>query len=120
MNVVALSAFDRGLLTARFAQHANSHRRMRSALLEVDAHDALDRLDALRRLEKRFAVDLASVCWRHERRDHTGTHPIERFVIDYITEPGHGERGDELWVLLDRLREVRDLMEGRLVGEPGS
>ena len=119
MNVVCLSVPDRQLLMVRFAQHGNSHRRMRRALAEAGV--AVGRLDALRRMEHRFQIDLGSLCHRWGRRDLAQTHPLERLVVNYITETrqcGAGE--DELWVLLDRVAEVRELMEGRLVGEPGS
>jgi hypothetical protein len=45
-------------------------------------------------------------------------HPIERAVIEYITATLATANGDELLLLLDNLRRVRELMEGRLVAEP--
>jgi hypothetical protein len=118
VNVVCLSPRDRELLMARFAEHGNSHRRMRGALAEAGV--AVGRLDALRRLERRFSIDLGSLCHRWSRRDHADTHPIERFVVNYVTGTRqHGTGDAELWVLLDRVAEIRELMEGRLVGEPG-
>jgi len=119
VNVVCLSVPDRQLLMARFAEHGNSHRRMRGALAEAGV--AVGRLDALRRVEHRFRIDLGSLCHRWGRRDHPDTHPIERFVVNYITETRQRTAGeDELWVLLERVAEIRELMEGRLVGEPES
>jgi hypothetical protein len=120
VHVVSLSFADRGLLAARFARHGNSHRRMRASLLDAGANDAVARLDALRELERRFEVDLGSVSWRYERREEEGTHPLERYIIDYIAEMRRTDDDEVLWVRLDRVREIRDLMEGRLVGEPGS
>ena len=120
MDVVSLSFAERGLLAARFARHGNSHRRMRAALHDAGAHDAVAKLDALRALEKRFQVDLGSVSWRYERREEEGTHPLERYIIDYIAELHRSGDDEVLWVKLDRVREIRDLMEGRLVGEPES
>lgn len=121
MNVVCLSAAERRLLLARYERHGNSPRRMRAALLDVGAREAAQHIVALRRLERRFDVDLAQVCYRFTHRVDAGVHPLERWVMSYIAElhPPHEEEGD-LWVLLDRLREVRDLMEGRLVGEQES
>jgi hypothetical protein len=120
VHVVCLAASDRRLLAARFAEHANSHRRMRGALLEAGGHATVDRLDTLRKLERSFRIDLGSVCHRFDRRDLPETHPIERMVVNYIAEihkPANG--AEELWVMLDRVDEIRELMEGRLVGEPG-
>jgi hypothetical protein len=121
MEVVCLTEQDRRLLAARFGEHGNSLRRMKSALVEAGARAAAERLVALRQLERRYNVDLGEICHRYGRRNQPDTHPIERFVMSYIAEeraPPHGR--PELWVLLDRLRQVRELMEGRLVGEPES
>jgi hypothetical protein len=121
MEVVCLTDQDRRLLAARFGEHANSQRRMKTALLEAGAAAAAARLAALRLLERRYDIDLGEICHRYGRRNLPETHPIERFVMSYIAEerpPCNG--GCELWVLLDRLHQVRELMEGRLVGEPES
>jgi hypothetical protein len=94
---------------------------MRSALAEVAAEQATKRLDALRSIERSFGVDLASVCHRYDRRDDPSTHPIERMIMNYIAEPRVVESGSsELWVMLDRVSEIRDLSEDPLVSEPGS
>jgi hypothetical protein len=118
MNVIALTASDCRVLAARYGEHGNSHRRLRQALLEAGAVPASERLTALRRLERQFDVDLGEVCWRFERRADPANHPIERFIIRYITQERQG--GEQLWVLLDRVRQLRELKEGRLVGEPES
>ena len=118
MQVISLTASDCRVLAARYAEHGNSHRRMREALLEAGAVPASDRLAALRGLERQFDVDLGEVCWRFERRADPANHPIERFIIRYITQERQG--GEQLWVLLDRVRQLRELKEGRLVGEPES
>ncbi len=121
MHVVRLSQADRMLLVSRFEEHGNSHRRMRSALEEVAADHVAERLDALRRMERHFGIDLGSVCHRYDRRDDPATHPIERMIMNYIAEHRDSDCGTpELWVLLDRVEEIRELTEGRLVGEPGS
>jgi hypothetical protein len=91
---------------------------MQSALLEAGAGEVATRLVMLRRLERQFDVDLGEVCYRYERKDDPATHPIERVIISYITQARQG--GGELWVLLDRVRQLRELKEGRLVGEPES
>lgn len=121
MNVVRLTSADRTLLAARFEEHGNSHRRMRSALEEASVPEVTGRLDALRIIERRFGIDLASLCHRFLRRDDPATHPIERMIMNYIAEPRAADHGtDELWVRLDRVAEIRELTEDRLVGEPGS
>lgn len=120
MHVLCLSASDVRLLAARFAEHENSYRRMRSALEEAGSVDEAERLRALRRLEHRFQVDLASLCHRFLRRDDLATHPLERLVLNWVAEWRSAPEGqDALWVLLDRVRQVRELVEqGQLVSDP--
>lgn len=118
MHVVRLTAMDRQLLRARYAQHGNSHRRMVAAAAEAGSEETGRRLEALRRIERLYDLDLAEICDRHARRQQAGTHPIERMVLDFIAEERHDESGNQLWIMPDRVRQVRELMDGRLVGEP--
>jgi hypothetical protein len=118
IHVVRLTAPDRQLLRARFVQHGNSHQRMIAALAEAGSKETCRRLEALRRIERRFDLDLAEICDRHARRQHATTHPIERMVLDFIAEEHHDESGAQLWVMPDRVQQVRELMDDRLVGEP--
>ena len=111
-----LTRFDCGLLAARFAEHGNSQRRMLNALEEASAGDAFARLCALRQLEKHFDVDLGMVCHHFEHRNDKDTHPIQRAVMNYVAQWHVRVEGvQELHVRIDRVREVRDLVEdGRL------
>jgi hypothetical protein len=121
VNIVRLASADRRLLVTRYVDHGNSHRRMRTALEEVAAEQATMRLNALRSIERRFGIDLASFCHRYDKRDDPDTHPIERMIMNYIAEPCVADTGAlELWVLLDRLAQIRDLSEDHLVSERGS
>jgi hypothetical protein len=117
MNIVRLTATDRGLLCARYVEHGNSHRRMLDALADAGACDAGERLRALRALEHRFDLDLAEICHRFPLRTRDDTHPIERMVMDFIAEEREHDGELQLWVLHERVRQVRELMEGRLVGD---
>lgn len=117
MDVVCLSASDRRLLCARFTEHENSHPRMIDALGDVAAGTKAS-LHALRCLERRFDLDLAEICHRHARRQDADTHPIERAVLDFIAEERMLPAGDvRLFILPQRVRQLRELMEGRLFVE---
>lgn len=120
MQVVCLSPLDRRLLCARFAEHDNSHRRMADALRRAGEDEAGARLAALRRMEQEFDLDLAEICHRHSRRNLETTHAIERMVVEFITQERHGEEGAQLYVMPDRVRQVRELMSGKLVGDTES
>jgi hypothetical protein len=117
-HVVCLTAPDRSLLCARYEQHANSHRRMLDALTEAGAADASARLVALRKMERRYDLDLAEISHRYAHRLDASTHPIERMVLEFIAEEKDGEAGTQLWIMPARVQQVRELMAGRLVGEP--
>ena len=119
-HIVRLNPTDRRLLCARFDEHGNSHRRMFDALTEAGADEAGARLLALRTIEKTYDLDLAEICARHARRNDARTHPIERLVLEFIAEERHAEDETQLWILPDRVRQVRELMDGRLVGETES
>jgi hypothetical protein len=114
---VVLSRSDCGLLAARFGEHGNSQRRMLSALEEAVADDAFARLCTLRQIEKHFQVDLGMLCYHFQHRNDTNTHPVERAVMNYVAIWTTNEQGaDELRVRIDRVREVRDIVEeGRLI-----
>ena len=120
MEVLSLKKSDCALLTARFSQHGNSQRRMLAALEEAGAKESYTRLVVLRTIEKQMSVDLGMVCHRFEHRNDSGTHSFERAVMNYIAQWRLSISGaEELWVRVDRIREVRDLIEeGRMVTEP--
>jgi hypothetical protein len=113
---VVISRSDCALLGARFGEHGNSQRRMLSALEEAAADDAFARLCTLRQIEKHFQVDLGMLCYHFQHRKDTSTHPVERAVMNYVAAWSTNEQGaDELRVRIDRVREVRDIVEeGRL------
>ena len=114
VDVVCLQASDRELLCHRVAEFGNSHQRMAVELRERGNAQALERLKLLRGIERRFMIDLGSLCDRFSRRDDA--HPLERLVLSYVALRKTDDCGDEqLLVLVDRVRQVRDLMAE---GEP--
>ncbi len=115
-ELLSLTRFDCGLLAARFSEHGNSQRRMLDALEEASADDAFAGLRALRQLEKQLDIDLGMVCHHFEHRNDKNTHPVQRAVMNYVAQWHVQADGvQELHVRIDRVREVRDLVEdGRL------
>lgn len=115
-ELLSLTRTDCRLLAARYAEHANSQRRMLGALEEAAADEAFARLCALRQMEKQFQVDLGMLCHHFEHRNDGDTHPIQRAVMNYVAQWFVGASGsEELHIRIDRVREVRDIVEdGRL------
>jgi hypothetical protein len=121
MEVLCLTVADYGLLNSRYAEHGNSQLRLAAALEEAGARDTLRHSKVLRRMEVTFAIDLGSLCYRFEHRHDAGTHPIETMVMNFVAEWRGTKKRRELWVMLDRVRQVRELMEeGELAREPES
>lgn len=118
MEIVCLTASDCSLLAARVSDHDNSHRRMTGALKKAGRDEQLQRIRLLRRIERRFMIDLGSLCHRYLRRGET-THPLERMVLSYLVHPRTNDEGrEDLWVMVDRVREVRDAIgEGQPADE---
>ena len=117
MNVVALTETDRRLLATRYAEHGNSHKCMHDALVRAGDDNFAARLNALREMEKLFDLDLGLVCHLYAHRNDGTRHPIERLVIEFITDAHAPSRDGMVCVLPDRVRQVRELMQGRLVGD---
>ena len=124
MDVVALTFADRRLLASRYEQHANSHRIMRESLLQQGADELAVRLEGLRSIERKFDLDLGLVCHLYEHRGDRDRHPIEKLVVDFITDAHQSvareatstsDADELLWVLPERVRQVRDLMQDRTV-----
>jgi hypothetical protein len=115
-ELISLSKDDCGLLAARYAEHGNSQRRILQALEEAAADNEFARMCALRQLEKHFGVDLGMLCFHFEHRNDKNTHPIQRAVMNYVAEwTLDANASQELRVRVDRVREVRDIVEdGRL------
>ncbi|HSJ23785.1 MAG TPA: hypothetical protein VK929_03805 [Longimicrobiales bacterium] len=117
MHVVCLSSADCRLLCARYAEHGNSIRRMIDALREAGASDAAARMAALRRVEREFDLDLAEICHRHAHRHDHGGSAMERLVVDFVAEERINGDDVQLWVMPGRVRQIRELMDGKLVGD---
>lgn len=123
MEVIRLSPEDCALLDIRSTEYDNSQRQMEAALMEADpeatagtegtpAPTSLARLRALRALEHRFTIDLGSLYYRFQRREEPTLHPLERRILDSIACWRETEEGDlELWVFVDRVRELRRLLD---------
>jgi hypothetical protein len=110
-HLIRLSAQDRWLLVRRFEFHRNSSAALAKALVrEADGESAVRRLRALRRIERRFGIDLGLLCHKIRRCRERRPHPLERMVIGYVTIPS--EDKEAVWLDVGRIREVIGLIEG--------
>ncbi len=117
MDIVRLGEADCRLLAARCDEHENSQCGMERALRDAGAEEAGTRLRALRRIERQHEVDLGSLCHKFLRRNLPDTHPLECKILEYVAQRRRRSDGTlELWVMIDRVRQVRKLMDGSPVG----
>lgn len=93
---------------------------MLAALDEAGAKESHTRMVVLRQMEKQASVDLGMLCYHFEHRNDDITHPFQRAVMNYVAHWRTNAAGaQDLWVILDRIRQVRDIVEeGKLVGDP--
>jgi hypothetical protein len=109
-HLIRLGREDRWLLVRRYEFYGNSVAALAKALVrEGEPPETLRRLRALRRIERRYGIDLGLVCHKIRRCRERRPHPIEKMVIDYVTWPG--PEGDDVLVDVERVREVVRLIE---------
>lgn len=98
-------------MARRYEFHKNSTAALAKALArEGEGEGVLRRLRALRRIERRFALDLGLLCHEIRRCRERRPHPLERMVIRYVTLPAR-DGGDDVIVDVGRIREVIGLIE---------
>ena len=110
-HLIRLTHDERWLLARRFEFFRNSSAALAKALVrEADGDASVKRLRALRRVERRFGIDLGLLCHKIRRCRERRPHPLERLVIGYVTIPAGGD-GDGVLVDVGRVREVIGLIE---------
>lgn len=110
-HLIQLSAQDRWLLVRRYEFFRNSSAALAKSLVrEADGAAALGRLRALRRIERRFGLDLGLLCHKIRRCRERRPHPLERMVIGYVTVPT--DKKEDVLLDVGRIREVIGLIEG--------
>lgn len=109
-HLILLGAQDRWLLVRRYEFFRNSAAALAKALVrEEDGEAVVRRLRALRRIERRFGIDLGLLCHKIRRCRERRPHPLERMVIGYVTLPT--ESKDDVLLDVGRIREVIGLIE---------
>jgi hypothetical protein len=113
MQLIGLTPEQVELAAFRFAAHENSATRIARHYRERDDRAKLELCRALRRVERRFAINLGTLCFKFLEKEHQPTPEVQRKVMDYVAywnEDGDGVR--RLVVSVDRVREIDRLAEG--------
>ena len=68
---------------------------------------------ALRRIERQFAINLGTVCFKFLEKELKPTPEVQQKVMDYVAYWNEdGEGGRHLVVSVERVREIDRLAEG--------
>lgn len=113
MQLIGLTPEQVELAAYRFAAHDNSATRIARHYRERDDRSKLELCRALRRVERRFAINLGTLCFKFLEKEHQPTPEVQRQVMDYVAywnESSEGVR--HLVVSVDRVREIDRLAEG--------
>ncbi len=101
------------MAACRYREHGNSSGRLARHFRKIDDQAQLRLARAIRRLERRFAINLGTVCFKFLEKESRPTSRIQQQVMDYVAAWREGDDGHrDLVVSVDRVREVDRLAEG--------
>lgn len=113
MQLIGLTPEQVELAAYRFAAYDNSATRIARHYRERDERDKLELCRALRRVERRFAINLGTLCFKFLEKELKPTPEVQQKVMDYVAYWNEdGEGGRHLVVSVERVREIDRLAEG--------
>lgn len=113
MHLIGLTSEQVEMAACRYREHGNSPARLARHFRTTDDQPKLRLARAIRRLERRFAINLGTVCFKFLEKESRPTSRIQQQVMDYVAAWREGEDGRrDLVVSVDRVREVDRLAEG--------
>lgn len=113
MQLIGLTPEQVELAAYRFAAHDNSATRIARHYRDRDDRSKLELCRALRRVERRFAINLGTLCFKFLEKEHQPTPEVQRQVMDYVAYWNESSEGVmHLVVSVDRVREIDRLAEG--------
>lgn len=113
MQLIGLTPEQVELAAYRFAAHDNSATRIARHYRERDERDKLELCRALRRVERRFAINLGTLCFKFLEKELKPTPVVQQKVMDYVAYWNENSEGSrQLVVSVDRVREIDRLAEG--------
>lgn len=115
MNLIILTREQVDLAADRFESHGNSPVRIVRHYRRCGDEDRVRLCRAIRRLERQFAINLGTVCFKFMEKESRPTPRVQQQVMDYVARWREVEDEDEprdLVVSVDRIREIGRLAEG--------
>lgn len=113
MNLIVLTRAQVELAARRFEAHGNSPVRIVRHYRRADDESGVRLCRAIRRLERQFAINLGTVCFKFLEVESRPTPRVQQQVMEYVArwrDVGGGE--PDLVVSVDRIREIGRLAEG--------
>jgi hypothetical protein len=113
MQLIVLTREQVETAAHRFESHGNSALRIARHFRRVDDERKLGMCRALRRIERQFAINLGTVCFKFLEKETRPTPTVQQRVMDYVAcwrELDDG--GQDLVVSVDRVRVFDRLAEG--------
>jgi hypothetical protein len=113
VNLIVLTREQVELAANRFEAHGNSALRLARHCRLADDEARLRLGRALRRVERRFGINLGTVCFKFLEKELRPTSAFQEWVMDYVAHWREAEDGSrDLVVSVDRAREIDRLAEG--------
>lgn len=119
MDFILLTPEQVQVAAYRFQEHGNSAARIARHYRDESDESKLRLCRALRRVEKKYELDLGTICFKWVETETRPTPEVQRRVMDYVA--GWHETldgGQRLLVSVDRVREIDRLAEGDLAEWP--
>ena len=113
MELIGLTSEQVELAAYRFAAHENSASRIENHYRDREDPDKLRLCRAIRGIERRFAINLGTLCFKFLEKEFQPTPAVQRQVMDYVAHWNEDDQGRRhLVVSVDRVREIDRLAEG--------
>ncbi len=113
MHLIVLTTEQVELAALRFEAHGNSAPALARHLRRAEDPGRLRQSRALRRVERRFGINLGTVCFKFLEKETRATSDLQREVMDYVAYWREMEDGvRDLVVSVDRVRQIDRLAQG--------
>ena len=113
MDLIVLTREQVELAACRFERHGNSAVRIARHCRRIDDEAKLRTCRAIRRIERRFEINLGTVCYKFLETESRPTSIIQQQVMEYLAHWRALDDGSsDLVVSVDRVREIDRLAQG--------
>ncbi|MFN2383423.1 MAG: hypothetical protein ABR559_04070 [Gemmatimonadota bacterium] len=113
MHLIVLNREQVELAAWRFQRHGNSPARIARHFRGAGDARRLGLCRALGRLERQYAINLGTVCYKFLEKETRPAPQVQHQVMDYVAGwRDHADGSQDLVVSVERIREIDRLAEG--------